>query len=239
MENVSEPTGETLTSGKTVQLANENVETPVVVINDMPNIATDVIVASQGSRHPNIPLDVAALEAELQSLQKQRRYLTLQRQISAERKAVNDLEKDEETVPTNIITEPRAVENGFEFTASSTAPVSGGVPREWGLNRLYSTVERLKGKGWANTTRKTYQTHWKTFKDFCRQYALPVFPVKNATIEMYIAYLVDVKHFTYSSIRSYLNIISLLYKSNNLTDPIQSWTVQHLLTGVKRELGAG
>ncbi|ESO90206.1 hypothetical protein LOTGIDRAFT_164521 [Lottia gigantea] len=180
-------------------------------------MATDVIVASQLSRHPNIPLGVAALEAELQTLQKQRRYLTLQRQISAERKAVNDLEKDGETVP--IITEPRAVENGFEFTASSTAPVSGelerllqsplvrdaekhakalqimdflwvdsipqysshsfgtdsgielrvakikpliesplrnggGVPREWGLNRLYSTVERLKGKGWANTTRK-------------------------------------------------------------------------------------
>ncbi|ESP03071.1 hypothetical protein LOTGIDRAFT_157032 [Lottia gigantea] len=42
--------------------------------------------------------------------------------MSAERKAVNYLEKDEETVPTNIITEPRAVENGFEFTTSSTAP---------------------------------------------------------------------------------------------------------------------
>lgn len=57
-------------------------------------------------------------------------------------------------------------------------------------------------------------------------------------MELYIAYLVDVKRFKFGTIKSYLNIISVLHKSQNLPDPISLWSIKHMLTGVKRELGA-
>jgi hypothetical protein len=47
-----------------------------------------------------------------------------------------------------------------------------------------------------------------------------------------------VKKFAFSSIRSYVNIISVLHKSHDAPDPIAScWNIRYLLTGVKRELG--
>lgn len=69
-------------------------------------------------------------------------------------------------------------------------------------------------------------------------YKLKPVPCDERTVELYIAYLVDTKHLAFSSIRSYINIISILHKMNNLPDPIaNSWNVKHVLTGVKRELG--
>ena len=63
-------------------------------------------------------------------------------------------------------------------------------------------------------------------------------PCTTKTVELYIAFLVDVKKFAFSSIRSYVNIISVLHKSHDAPDPIAScWNIRHLLTGVKRELG--
>ena len=63
-------------------------------------------------------------------------------------------------------------------------------------------------------------------------------PCKTKTVERYIAYLVDVKKFALSSIRSYMNIISVLHKSHDVPDHIAScWNIRNLLTGVKLELG--
>jgi hypothetical protein len=63
-------------------------------------------------------------------------------------------------------------------------------------------------------------------------------PCTTKTVELYIAFLVNVKKFAFSSIRSYVNIIYVLHKSHDVPDPIAScWNIRHLLTGVKRELG--
>lgn len=103
---------------------------------------------------------------------------------------------------------------------------------------LEIAVGRLKGKGWAESTSGTYATHLKTYLQFCDEYKLQPVPCDQKTVEIYIAYLVDKKHFAYSSIRSYINIISVLHKMHDIQDPISnSWNIQHLLTGVKRELG--
>ncbi|VDI82590.1 Hypothetical predicted protein [Mytilus galloprovincialis] len=103
---------------------------------------------------------------------------------------------------------------------------------------LEITVGRLKTKGWAESTSGTYRTHLKTYVQFCEEYEFKAVPCDEKTVEFYVAYLVDKKHFAYSSIRSYINIISILHKMHNLQDPISnSWNIKHLLTGVKRELG--
>lgn len=98
---------------------------------------------------------------------------------------------------------------------------------------------RLKSKGWAKSTSGTnYHTHLKTYLEFCGKYDLEPVPCTTKTVELYIAFLVDVKKFAFSSIRSYVNIISVLHKSHDAPDPIAScWNIRHLLTGVKRELG--
>jgi hypothetical protein len=99
-------------------------------------------------------------------------------------------------------------------------------------------VGRLKDKGWADSTSGTYRTHMKTYLHFCEEYELQPVPCDQNTVELYIAYLVDKKRSAYSSIRSYINIISILHKMHDLQDPIaNSWNIKHLLTGVKRELG--
>jgi hypothetical protein len=57
------------------------------------------------------------------------------------------------------------------------------------------------------------------------------------TVKLYIAFIVDVKKFAFSSIRSYVNIISVLHKIHDAPDPIAScWNIRHLLTGVKCEV---
>lgn len=62
-------------------------------------------------------------------------------------------------------------------------------------------------------------------------------PADQNSVELYIAYLVDIKRFRYSTVRSYLNIVSVLHRQNNLSDPIgQCWTIKHMINGVKREL---
>ncbi|CAC5381098.1 unnamed protein product [Mytilus coruscus] len=103
---------------------------------------------------------------------------------------------------------------------------------------LENSVVRLKSKGWASSTSGTYRTHLKTYLEFCENYDIKPVPCTTKTVELYIAFLVDVKNFAFSSIRSYLNIISVLHKSHDKPDPIAScWNVRHLLTGFKRELG--
>jgi hypothetical protein len=103
---------------------------------------------------------------------------------------------------------------------------------------LEDSVCRLKSKGWAKSTSGTYRTHLKTYLEFCGKYDLEPVPCTAKTVELYIAFLVDVKKFAFSSIRSYVNIISVLHKSHDAPDPIAScWNIRHLLTGVKRELG--
>ena len=75
---------------------------------------------------------------------------------------------------------------------------------------------RLKSKGWAKSTSGTYRTHLKTYLEFCGKYDLEPVPCTTKTVELYIAFLVDVKKFAFSSIRSYVNIISVLHKSQIL-----------------------
>ncbi|XP_069131620.1 uncharacterized protein [Argopecten irradians] len=114
--------------------------------------------------------------------------------------------------------------------------VIGGDYADPQTERLKHGVKRLKKKGWASSTSETYKTHLQTFLSFCKAHKLASVPADIETVEMYVAYLVDVKKFKFSSIKSYLNIISVLHKSENLPDPTTTWHVKHVLTGVKREV---
>ncbi|XP_033740900.1 uncharacterized protein LOC117327812 [Pecten maximus] len=128
---------------------------------------------------------------------------------------------------------------GLPIGTATITESDGGTPDlQTEKGRLSETVVRLQKQGWANSTSETYSTHYKTYRTFCDVYKVESVPADTTTIEHYIAYLVDVKHLKFNSVKCYLNIVSILHKSAGLPDPIaSSWAVQHLLKGVKRELG--
>ncbi|CAG2250311.1 unnamed protein product [Mytilus edulis] len=130
----------------------------------------------------------------------------------------------------------RSPKNFQQFSASVCEIMKYGETME--AKMLENSVVRLKSKGWASSTSGTYRTHHKTYLEFCENYDLKPLPCTTKIVELYIAFFVDVKNFALSSIRSYLNIISVLHKSHDKPDPIASCChVRHLLTGVKQELG--
>ena len=115
----------------------------------------------------------------------------------------------------------------------------GGAPElRSDKGQLRETVVRLQKQGWAKSTTGTYNTHYKTYINFCETHKVKSVPASTDTIELYIAYLVDVKCFTFNSVKSYLNMVSIVHKASDLPDPIaSSWGIRHMLNGVKRELG--
>jgi hypothetical protein len=60
---------------------------------------------------------------------------------------------------------------------------------------LEASVCRLKSKGWAKSTSGTYRTHLKTYLEFFGKYDLEPVPCTTKTVELYIAFLFDVKKF--------------------------------------------
>lgn len=106
------------------------------------------------------------------------------------------------------------------------------------LQALHTAASRLKSQGWAVSTKKTYQAQLTCYLDFCAKVNLPGVPASPEQIILYIAYMVDVKSFKYSTIKNYLNIVKHLHCANDFDDPIHGvWLIQQTLKGAKRELG--
>lgn len=106
------------------------------------------------------------------------------------------------------------------------------------LQALHTAASRLKSQGWAVSTKKTYQAQLTCYLDFCAKVNLPGVPASPEQIILYIAIMVDVKSFKYSTIKNYLNIVKHLHCANDFDDPIHGvWLIQKTLKGAKRELG--
>lgn len=88
------------------------------------------------------------------------------------------------------------------------------------LQALHTAASRLKSKGWAVSNKKTYQAQLTCYLDFCAKVNLSGVPASPKQIILYIAYMVDVKSFKYSTIKNYLNIVKHLHCANDFDGPI-------------------
>ena len=107
-----------------------------------------------------------------------------------------------------------------------------------GPNTLEKAVDKFRRQGWAESTKRVYNSQLKCYMAFCKQNALAPVPMSQDGISKYIAFLADVKGFAYRTIENYLVIVKHLHKSCGMADPVKDqWHVQHVLQGVKRALG--
>ena len=103
---------------------------------------------------------------------------------------------------------------------------------------LRTRVEALKGKAWADSTQKTYQSYRNSYLNFCKMARYRPVPTSTQRVCEYLVYLSD--RLAYSSIIKYVGIIRIMYEELGLKDPkfLQEYDVKLVLLALKKELGA-
>ncbi|XP_062586634.1 uncharacterized protein LOC134248237 [Saccostrea cucullata] len=193
----------------------------------------------QDGQHEKIasPRDIADLESKCQDLERKLQQMKLENKY---RDLQTQIQKETEMRAAT----PRPVEALLQAPLETeTRTWTREVPQEFQdgaelRQALRMAASRLRTQGWAVSTKKTYQAQLTCYLDFCAKVNLPGVPAAPEQIILYIAYLVDVKSFKYSTIKNYLNIVKHLHCANDLDDPIHGvWSIQQTLKGAKRELG--
>ena len=88
----------------------------------------------------------------------------------------------------------------------------------------------------ADSTKRSYTTHKNMYFRFCFIMGYCPVPATTEIICHYTAFLA--RSLKVSSIKNYLNIISLLHKELGLSNPLSdNWFLKSLLTGIKRIKG--
>ncbi len=101
---------------------------------------------------------------------------------------------------------------------------------------LDQEVAGYRASTFAANTSKVYKTHLKTYMGFCLQLGYNPVPVQPIVLSRYIAFLA--RKLKYTSIKQYLNIVSLLHKEYGYSFNInENWRAQSVLRGIKREKG--
>lgn len=103
------------------------------------------------------------------------------------------------------------------------------------MDYLDSSIEFYRNHAFAESTKRSYSTHLKTYLQFCQLVGIPPYPADTSLAARYIAYLAGKLQF--SSLVKYINILRLLHVEQNLPNPLQHWFITSLLRGIKRVKG--
>jgi integrase len=88
----------------------------------------------------------------------------------------------------------------------------------------------------AESTRKTYITHLKSYVSFCQVMKYNPVPISLLALCRYAAFLA--RRLKYTSLQQYLNIIRILHLEAGLPNPMENnWLLQTLLKGILRLKG--
>lgn len=88
----------------------------------------------------------------------------------------------------------------------------------------------------AESTKKSYDTHRRSYIDFCLRLGYQPVPVTKLNLARYAVFLA--RRLKPQSISKYLNIVRLLHIEADLPNPLQdNWLLKSLLTGIKRAKG--
>lgn len=103
------------------------------------------------------------------------------------------------------------------------------------LEQLDSKVWVFKAQALSVNTQRTYCSQMRTFVKFCESAQIGPVPVAHRDLCCYVAYLAS--FLSYNSVRQYLNVVRLMHLEAGFPNPLQSFSLDMLLRGVKRSLG--
>ena len=102
--------------------------------------------------------------------------------------------------------------------------------------QLDSEVRQLRSMTYAETTKKCYETHLKTYNKFCNLMGCDPTPISTVNLCRYIAFLGRTKK--YSTVSQYLNIVRILHLEHGLKNPLEhNFASSCVLKGLKRKSG--
>ena len=102
---------------------------------------------------------------------------------------------------------------------------------------LTQEVAEYRAATYSANTKKSYQTHLKSYFEFCSKLQRPPVPASQELIALYAAFLA--RRLKPSSVRQYLNIVRILHLESNYPNPLQdNWYVKSTLTGIDRLLAS-
>ena len=103
--------------------------------------------------------------------------------------------------------------------------------------QLDQEVEACKDNAFASTTKRTYDTHRKSYFKFCQLINVQPVPATSQNICRYVVYLS--RSLCYNSVTQYLNIIRVLHLEQGLPNPLLGdFKLKQVLLGLKRKIGA-
>ena len=103
-------------------------------------------------------------------------------------------------------------------------------------SELKGEVAQYKAATFAQNTIKTYNTHRKSYLQFCTLMGIPPVPVSENIVCLYAAYLA--RRLKSTSIRQYLNIVRLIHLESGYSNPCQdNFGLKCTLRGIDRVLG--
>lgn len=102
--------------------------------------------------------------------------------------------------------------------------------------QLDEEVASYRGQAFAASTKKTYQSHLKSYLVFCEELNIAPVPVSDFTVARYAAYLA--RRLKPSSVKQYLNNVRLLHLECNLPNPCEdSWYLKTTMKGIEKSKG--
>ena len=103
-------------------------------------------------------------------------------------------------------------------------------------SQLNTEVAGYRAATYASNTKKSYNSHLKSYLDFCGLMDIPPAPVTDVVVSQYAAYLA--RRLRPASIKQYLNVIRLLHVECKLPNPCKdSWLISSTIRGIEKTLG--
>lgn len=101
---------------------------------------------------------------------------------------------------------------------------------------LQCEVDFFRGVAFAESTKKTYQTHLRSYLAFCCEYNVLPVPASDKTVSLYAAYLA--RRLKPSSVKQYLNIVRIMHLECGADNPCaDSWYLKTTLKGIEKAKG--
>ena len=113
---------------------------------------------------------------------------------------------------------------------------SHSTTREPNAEELEANLRSLLSSSLSASSRRTYQRGWTVFRQFYVHFydsGDPPLPLPRACIPLFISYL-TFRKLAFSTISSYLSVISYVHKLQGHPDPTKSFLIQKLLTALSR-----
>ena len=103
-------------------------------------------------------------------------------------------------------------------------------------NQLDAEVAHYRARTFAESTKKSYASHRKSYINFCLEFGYRAVPVEHTVLCRYTAYLA--RRLAHSSIKKYLNIIRLMHIEMGFENPLkENWFLNSVLKGIGRVKG--